>query len=427
MRDQSILPSQPGERACSIDLGSISDTELDALLGTRAFIDDPYPIYAELRRRDPIHWSDAWGTWVLTRYDHTMEVFRTPSVFSNAGRFSALLEQLPHKAQLEAAAIARHNAQGMLQSDPPDHTRLRALVRMAFTPRVIESLRERVHEIVNAMIDEHLAAGSMDVIADFAHVLPLTVICDLMGIPADDRGLFFEWGADFSGFQATGGARTDNARRAAAAVEKLEVYFNDLCNERRTHPGEDLISHMVEAQITGDRLTQDELINMSVNLLFAGHDTTRSLIGNALLILLCHPHDLETLRREPSAWKVAIEECLRYESPVQRGWRRMASDHEFHGRQLKEGQLVFMMLGAANRDPAQFPVADTFDIRRSENRHLAFGYGIHFCIGAPLARLEAPIALETLIHRAPALEMEEAPRWNDNIHLRGLDSLNVRL
>jgi cytochrome P450 len=416
---QAAVPSQP-------NLAALSDSDLDAMLGSRTFIEDPYSVYAELRRRDPIHWSDTWGVWVLTRYEDTMEVFRASSVFSNAGRFSALLEQLPPQAQVEAAAIARHNASGMLQSDPPDHTRLRALVRMAFTPRVIEGLRGRIHEVVNSMLDELLAAGQMDVIEDFAHVLPLTVICELMGIPPEDRGVFFEWGADLSGFQATGGARLENARRAAIAVEKLEDYFNRLCDNRRANPREDLISYMVEAHVAGDRLSQDELINMSVNLLFAGHDTTRSLIGNSLVTLLRHPADMNELRRDDGAWPTAIEECLRYESPVQRGWRRMASDHDFHGNPLKKGQLVFMMLGAANRDPAQFPDSDRFDIHRGENRHVAFGYGIHFCIGAPLARLEAPIALQTLLRRAPKLELAAAPRWHDNIHLRGLESLQIR-
>ena len=386
MTGQASVPSQP-------DLAALPDSDLDAMLGSRAFIEDPYSVYAELRRRDPIHWSDTWGVWVVTRYDHTMEVFRTPSVFSNAGRFSALLSP---QAQVDAAAIARNNASGMLQSDPPDHTRLRALVRMAFTPRVIEGLRGRIHEVVNSMLDELLPAGHMDVIKDFAHVLPLTVICELMGIPPEDRGVFFEWGADLSGFQATGGARLENARRAALAVEKLEDYFNRLCNERRAHPREDLISYMVRAQVAGDRLSQDELINMSVNLLFAGHDTTRSLIGNALVTLLRHPTDTNELRRDDSAWPTAIEECLRYESPVQRGWRRMASNHDFHGNPLKKGQLVFMMLGAANRDPAQFPDSDRFDVNRRDNRHVAFGYGIHFCIGAPLARLARAICRASL-------------------------------
>jgi cytochrome P450 len=251
------------------------------------------------------------------------------------------------------------------------------------------------------------------------------VICELLGIPRSDASQLVSWASDIASFQATGGARFDNAMRASRAVENIEHYFSRLCEERRNSLGEDLISLMLKARDSDDQLTDDELINMCANFLLAGHETTRSLIGNGLLTLLNHPVQLESLRSDPQLITSAVEECLRFESPVQRGWRRVVSDTTVRGQDIKAGQLVFMMLGAANRDPQHFETPDLFDIGRHDNRHLAFGYGIHFCIGAPLARLEGPIAISALIARFPKLRLDGDVRWNQNIHARGLQSLVV--
>jgi cytochrome P450 len=298
-------------------------------------------------------------------------------------------------------------------------------VRIAFTPRVVERLRSRVDAIVNDLVTQVEPNGSMDVIKDVAEPLPLMVISELLGVPRADASQFVVWASDIASFQATGSAQLDNALRASRAVENIEQYFSRVCEERRAALGDDLISLMVSARDAEDQLTNDELINMCANFLLAGHETTRSLIGNGLLTLLTHPAQLDKLRANPQLITEAIEECLRFESPVQRGWRRVASDITVAGQDIKAGQLVFLMLGAANRDPQHFNEPDEFDVQREDNRHLAFGYGIHFCIGAPLARLEAPIALWTLINRFPKLRLNGDVRWNQNIHARGLQSLGV--
>jgi cytochrome P450 len=400
----------------------VSALSLDRALAAPDFTDDPYPTYARLRDAEPVHWSDAWGVWVLTRYDDTQTVLRDPATFSNRDRFGTLMRQLPADSQRAAEAMTRHNSVGMLQSDPPDHSRLRALVRQAFTPRVVEGLRPQVTTIVDRLLDA-VDPGRFDVVAQVGFRLPITVICALMGLPPEDADLFAAWGDDVASFQATGRAVDENARRAAAAIVAVEEYFRGVVRLRTGHEGEDLISRLTEARDQGDRLTQDELINMCVNFLFAGHQTTEHLIGNGVHTLLCHPQELQAVRSEPALMSSAIEECLRFESPIQRGWRRATRDVQMRGQMIREGDLVFMMFGSANRDPAVFEAPDEFRVRREPNRHLAFGYGIHFCIGAPLARIEAPIAIARLLGRFPRLHVAEPPSWQPNIHLRGLRAL----
>lgn len=398
--------------------------ELDDRLTSPTFIEDRYETYRALRENDPVHWSPRWGVWVLTRYDDILATLREPDTFSNAGRFATFVEGLPPDAQEDAMTISRHNASGMLQSDPPDHTRLRSLVRQAFTPRVVEALRPRVVSLVDEYLDSVDPSG-FDLIREFALRLPITVISDLMGLPRTDADRFVVLANEVGSLQATGRAVVENAHRAATAIREIEEHFDQVCRERRRQPGEDLISRMLEAREEGDRMTQDELINMCVNFLFAGHQTTEHLIGNAALLLLDRPSVRTGLDLDPGVWDTAIEECLRYESPIQRGWRRVSRDTEVRGRVVREGQLVYLMLGAANRDPDVFPSPDAFDVRRHPNRHMAFGYGIHFCVGAPLARIEAPIALRRLFARFPDLRLAERPTWQSSIHLRGRDRIEV--
>ena len=398
---------------------------LDASLVDEGFNDDPFPTYARLRAEDPVHWSDAWGVWVVTRYADIQAVIRDSATFSNAGRFAALVESLPPEEMWAADIVRRHNAVGMLQSDPPDHTRLRGLIRQVFTPRVVEGLRPRVDALVARALDRVDPEG-FDVIHDLAFRLPISVILELLGLPEEDTDYVARLADDVSSLQSTGRAVSANAHRAATAIVEIEAYFDRVCRARRTALGDDLISRMVSARLDDERLSDDEMINMCVNLLFAGHQTTEHLIGNAALLLLDHPDARQALMSDPSLWDTAIEECLRFQSPIQRAWRRVAAPTSLHGRDLAAGQLVYLMLGSANRDPDVFPEPETFDIRRKPNRHLAFGYGIHFCIGAPLARLEGPIALRHLFTRYPELEVVEPPARVKSIHLRGVDRLAVR-
>ena len=395
------------------------ETSLDDLLTSRAFLEDPYPTYRLLREKDPVHWSDAWGVWVLTRYDDTITILRDAAQFSSVGRFSALLDQLPPEVQQDVEPLRRHYSSGLIQSDPPDHERLRLLVRQAFTPRTIAGYRERVQSIVDRLLEPLAETGEIDIVRDFAFPLPVFVVSEMLGAPTDDLERVFRWHKAIGGLQATGGAHEDRARSAAEAIVDIEDYFDRLVAERRAAPTADLISELIAAQESGDRLSQAELISMCVTLLLAGHETSKNLISNGTLSLLNHPDQRAALLDDPSLLPSTVEECLRYESPIQRGWRRVPADTEIDGRQIKAGQLVYYMFGAANRDPAQFPDPDRFDVRRADNRHVAFGFGIHFCVGAPLARLEGAVALDTLFRRFPSLELrQETIEWGDSVHVR---------
>lgn len=392
---------------------------LDLRLSSPDFVKDPYPVYRALREADPVHWSDEWGVWVLTGYDDTNTVLRDPGRFSNVGRFSALLDQLPPEVQPDVVPLRQHYSSGLIQSDPPDHTRLRGLVRQAFTPRVIEAFRERVQDVVDGLIDPFIERAQVDIVMDLAYPLPVVVISQILGTPSSDLEQVFRWTVDIGGLQATGGAREDKARRAATAILEIEGYFAQIIADRRKHPGTDLISDLIAAQEAGDRLNDAEMVSMCVTLLLAGHETTKNLVSNGMLTLLRHPDQLAALRDDASLMPTAIEECLRYESPIQRGWRRVAVETELRGHAMTPGQLVYYMFGAANRDPDQFPDPERFDIRRQDNRHLAFGFGIHFCIGAPLARLEGAIAIATMLRRLGDMELrEEQIEWGQSVHVR---------
>jgi cytochrome P450 len=399
----------------------------EARIDTPAWFQDPYPALSELREEDPVHWSDRWGVWVVTRHEHVVEVFRDPRRFSNAGRFSTFLDGLPPEAAPRVEPLRRHYASGMLQSDPPDHTRLRPLVNRAFTPRVIAASAPRIEQIVKELIAGFRDRGTADLLREFAYPLPAMVICELMGVPVADRESLIEMSDGVVAIQRAGRASVDDHLvTSAKSIVAMEGYFRTLCRDRRMVPREDLITALVQAEEAGDRLDEAELISMCTTLMIAGHETTRNLIGNGLALLLQRPDAVARLTAEPALWATAIEEMLRFESPVARGWRRVAVDNELEGRALRAGQLVYLMLGAANRDPRVFTEPDTFDIARTANRHMAFGQGIHFCLGAPLTRLEARIAFPAVLAALPELRLDGELRWNESLTHRGLSSLPVR-
>lgn len=400
------------------------DLTFDEQLQSPDFIRDPFPTYRALRERSPVYWSEAWGLWVLTRYDDVLTVLRAPQPFSNAGRFARFLDGLPKDVQAEVAPLRRHYSEGMIQSDPPDHTRLRNLVRTAFTPRVVDGMRVRVERLVASLLDS-VESDSFDLVEKLTYPLPVMVVSELLGVPVEDRDRFLAWSHNINGLQATGAVDPGRARLAAGSMVDFEDYFRLLCTERRARPRDDLISLMLAAQQDSDRLTDGELINMCVTFLVAGHETTKLLIGSAVQTLLHHTDQLESLRRDPSLTPSAIEEVLRYESPIQKGWRLVTSDVEVGGQNIRAGQLVFLMFGAANRDPVQFVEPERFDIRRSSNRQIAFGHGVHFCIGAPLARLEGPIAIDQLFRRFPNLGLLPGMEITQSIHFRGPQRLPV--
>lgn len=400
----------------------------DHELGSDAFVEDPYPTYAALRAEAPVYRSEAVGAWLLTRYDDVATTLRDPRRFSSSGRFNAVLDGLGADDRASVRPLEDHFSIGLLGSDPPDHTRLRGLINRAFTPRVVEQLRPRIEALVEGLVDAMLARSDLDLLRDLAYPLPATVIAELLGAPPEDRDAFKVWSDGILAFQGTGRASPELMRRSQADLLEMRAYLTRLLDERRRAPREDLLSRMVAAEAEGDKLTQGELLTTCVTLLTAGHETTTNLIANGLLTLLRHPDQLATLRAHPELMPGAVEEMLRFESPLQRNPRRMAEDVELRGETLRAGDFVFQVLGAANRDPEQFPDPDRFDVARSPNRHMAFAMGIHFCLGAPLARLEASIAVAAVLRRMPTLRLASSEiTWHRHGLLRSLTALPVEV
>lgn len=385
------------------------------------FVENPYPFYHRLRAEDPVHRS-LMGAWVLTRYDDVVMVLRDQR-FGRKG-FEPFLEPVFGAGTGPAGLVT-----SMLWRDPPDHTRLRALVNKAFTPRVVERMRPHIQEIVDRLLDDVQETKRMDVIADLAYPLPAIVICEMLGVRTSDRNMFRQWSLDIARSLDAIGLPTDPdvAAQGNAARRALTAYFRDgLIPERRKRPQADLLSALIAAEEQGDKLSEGELL-ATCNLLFvAGHETTVNLIGNGLLALLRHSDQFRTLREDPALIQSAVEELLRYDGPVQRAGRIPNTDVEIDGKKIAQGEMVVALIGAANRDPANFPDPDRLDITRGATDHIAFGWGIHFCLGAPLARVEAQIAINTLLHRMPGLTLATtAPEWRETSVLRGLKALPV--
>jgi cytochrome P450 len=380
------------------------------------FIADPYPYYRRLRDEDPVHQSPM-GFWVLTRYDDVAGMLRDPR-FCRKG-FERILAARFGDAGFDLSMLFR---------DPPDHTRLRTLVSKAFTPRVVEQMREHIQEIVDGLLARLVPAGAMDLVADFAYPLPVAVICEMLGVPGAERERFRDWTLHIARSLDAIALPTepDVVERGLAARHALADYFRGLIAERRREPRGDLLSELIAAEEQGDRLSEGELMATILLLFVAGHETTVNLIGNGTLALLRHPGELRRLREDPSLLPSAVEELLRYDGPAQRTGRICSAEVEFGGRSIPENSVVLGIIGAANRDPAVFSDPDRLDVGRAENRHLAFGWGIHFCLGASLARLEAQIALGTLLRRLPRLALATAtPEWRPASALRGLQALPV--
>ncbi len=393
---------------------STSMKGLDELLVTKGFMEDPYPLLRRLREEDPVYWSGSIGGWILTRYDDMVVTFKDVSHYSNEGRLGKAVEYLPAESRARLKTFEDHyNVKSLIHSDPPDHTRLRALITKAFTPRVVEAMRPRMQEIVNELLDPVQQAGGMDVIKDLAIPLPVTVLAEIFGVPKSDIHLFKDWADNILTFQGVNKPALELLERAQKALVEIRAYLGELIEVKRRQPGEDLLSELVAAESEGDKLSETELRNSCITLLVAGHETTTSLIGNGLYTILAHPDQWRLLQDDLSHLTSAIEEMLRYESPVARQPRLIKQDAEMGGKQFHQGEMVFQMLNAANRDPAYFTDPDRFDIRRQPNRHLAFGVGIHFCVGATLARTEGQIVFSTLMKRLPNIRLvDEKPNWD---------------
>ena len=383
-----------------------------------AFVADPYPMYHRLRAEDPVHHSPL-GFWILTRYDDVVAALRDPRLAKEAiagflaARFGAPVPVM---------------GLSMLDRDPPDHTRLRSLVSKAFTPRVVEGLRPRIQQIVDGLIDRARDAGAMDLIDEFAYPIPVNVICEMLGVPVEDHERFRGWSLDIARGLDSILLPPDSEvpKRSVTSRHALADYFRELIARRRASPRADLLSGLIAAEEAGDKLSENELLATCILLLIAGHETTVNLIGNGTLALLRHPDQLRRLRDNPALIGSAVEELLRFDGPVQRTARIPSEDVVIDGQTIAKGEMVMPFIGAADRDPAQFPEPDRLDIGRTDNRHIAFGWGIHFCLGAPLARVEGQIGINTLVQRLPKLSLAtDAPQFRESLTLRGLKSLPV--
>jgi cytochrome P450 len=389
---------------------------------------DPYPVFARLRADAPVHYSEGWGCWVVTRHDDVTACFRDDRL--SADRASSYAAKLPPPLQQKLAPLIGNLSRWALMKDPPDHTRLRGLVSKAFTPRLITRLRPSVEAICErelAALDQQLAAeGSFDLIERYALTIPVLVIGDMLGIPAEDASKLKRWSAALTGFLGAASMTPEVVGVALQAIVELESYFLEQIEQRRREPGDDLLSSLLAAHEQDDRLDQQELLATCTMVLFGGHETTTNLIGNGVKVLLEHPEQLAWLRQDfDGRIAAAVEELLRFESPIMRMGRLAREPFELGNAQIAAGDRVYMVLAAANRDPEQFVDPDRLDLTRADNRHLSFGHGRHFCLGAALGRLEAQLALSKLFTRFPALRTTDGftPEWIDNLTVRGLERL----
>lgn len=382
---------------------------------------DPYPLFERLRSYDPVHWDPFLHVYVVTRYDDVLHVLH---------RFSA--ERTPTPAQLTAMGLADLNpiaqvmVRQMLFLDAPAHTRLRALASAAFAPSRVERLRSHIEEITNGLLDQVASSGRMDIIADLAAPLPAAVTAEMLGLPAADRDQLKSWSADFAEMLGNFQHNPGRAKQVLRSLDEMTVYLRAAIHGQSELCRTGLIGALLSAEQNGDKLTEDEVIANTIITMVGGQETTTNMIGNGLLALLKHPQSLAELRADSSLIPGAIEEILRYDCPSQHTARLAPADCELGGKAIRKGQAVIAVMAAANRDPRRFPEPNRFDIKRTDNRHLAFGWAAHFCFGAALARIEGQVAFETILRRMKNIKLDTADfEWRHNLGLRGLTRLPI--
>jgi cytochrome P450 len=400
-------------------------------LGNPATNANPFPEFARLRAEDPVHWSPVMKAWIVTRYADVKQVALNNRQIS-ADRLTPFFKTNPEYQRGSIESLVRYLNHWMVFRDPPDHTRLRRLFTKAFTPTAVANLRPNIDDIVTHLIDAMLAKArrgeTVDYVTDFAYPLPASVIMDLLGVPRADLERVKVWSDDIALFIGTAQVAGNKYLRAEAGAKAMSGYFRTLVEARTVAPTADMISQLVLARDDRDALSTDEIIGTAILLLFAGHETTANLIGNGFLYSMKHRGEWERLIADPSMAASAVEEYLRYDGPSGALARVAAADLEMGGKTIREGQRVFAFMNSANRDPEAFDDPERFDIGRAQNPHVTFGHGIHFCLGAPLARLEAEIAVSRLAERLPQIRLCGAePEWHDSLILRGVKSLPVAL
>ena len=395
-----------------------------------AVVADPYRYFAALRDREPVAWDDRYRSWVLTRHDDNQRAMKDPRFSSD--RITPAIERERRREHPDSELLATLEMLDgwMVFKDPPEHTRLRRLVSRAFTPRIIERMREEVDHIADGLLSDMAAALAenveVDLLRSYAYPLPAIVIAGMLGVPPDDRDQFKRWSDDISSLVFGGLDDEGRHERAHNGMTGLIDYITGLVSRARTAPGDDLIGALIKAQEADEALTDQEILATCILLLFGGHETTTNLIANGVLALLEHPHQRALLQSRPELTSTAIEELLRFDGPAKVVVRVAAEDIELRGQIISAGQRVFLAPSAANRDPHVFTHPDQLDITRHDNPHLGFGMGMHYCLGATLARLEAAVAIPRVLHRFPTLRRTHDPLvWQPILLTRGLISLPV--
>jgi cytochrome P450 len=386
-----------------------------------SFRANPFPIFKEWRHDKPVAPVKVFGerAWVITRYDDVLATLKDERFVKNRNNATN------RKSNMWVPGFVKPLTSNMLDADVPDHTRLRSLVHQAFVPRLIAQMRERVHTLAHELIDRVQAKGEMDLIEDFALPIPMTVISEMLGVPERDRDNFSKW----SNTMVSISKPTDGVL-ALPDLYKVVRYLRKLFREHRARPKDNLTTLLLQAEAEGSKLSEDELVSMVALLLSAGHETTVNLIGNGILALMQHPEQRQKLSAEPDLMKSAVEEIVRYTPPVLMSTHRYAKENlEVAGTTIPKGDLVLVALGSANHDETKFEQPETLMLDRKNNKHVGFGLGIHYCLGAPLARLEASIAFQVLFERLPQVRLAVSPealQWNSSMVVRGMKSLPVK-
>jgi cytochrome P450 len=386
---------------------------------------DPYTYFARIREEDPVHWNERWKGWLVTRYEDVVGVLRDYERFSSDRMASLILELQPEDRD-RLSLLINYFSKWLVFTDPPYHTRVRMLINKAFTPTTVERLRPRIRQLIDQLLSAVAAKRHMEFIKEFAFQLPVIVISEYMGVPPEDREKVKEWSDETSRVFFIRADEPDRRERSQRGLQHLLEYFEPLVHERRLHPRDDLISALVQAEERGDLLSHEEVLATCTVLIFAGHETTTNLLANGVVALMEHRQQWDLLRENPQLVRPAVEELLRYDGPVKATFRWVKEDTELGGKHLREGDRMLVVLAAANRDPEKFPQPAVLDITRNPNPHVAFGHGIHICLGAPLARLEAQEAFLALTQRFPSLRLADRPReYHRTIVARALKELWV--
>jgi len=390
---------------------------------------DPYPLFQRLQEEEPVHWSPRLKSWILTGYRDVRRAHAMPEM--SPSRLMPFYKSLPEPSRKTLAEVVHYLNLWLVFHNPPVHTRLRKLLNQAFAPEAIAALRPNIENIVTILLDELPDEGEIDFVQSFAMPLPALVILDMLGVTRDILWPMKSWSDDLQAFIGSAQDTPDKYERAQRGAQKMAAYFRERIEERKQDLGDDIMSRLIAAEDPeGGKLTDDELVACCMLFLFGGHETTTNLIANATVNLCSSPEQQARLRADPALIETAVEEFLRFNGPTNSSARVVAIDHEVQGVTLKKGERVFAMVNAANRDPSRFDAPQDFDVQRDPNKHLTFGQGIHFCLGAPLARLEGKVAIPMFLERYGSIGLTKPPRelaWHDTMIMRGLKSLPLKI